>query len=1305
MKRTMANWAAMIVVLLTCVPAMAATITWDGDTDTDWLNDANWVGGAKPGTTSTAAFDSTVTPYQPTLNGAASIDILSFTQRTDSTGWTLGGTGTLTLATSASAADPAIQVNSGSHTINANLALSTAYINLATAGSMLTINGTMSGGSINATGSGILRVNGLMNSRFYGRGGMVVFGSDDSWARSEASVFYLFASTTVAAAGDRVFSSGVYGGSNTFTFGDSTGTYNGNITLLGNGGGSGGYVKTSSNTLTVTRTMGGSSGWSVNNGTLKLLNVIDQPFGGVGSASALTITGGTLDLGGSSTATFGYTASGGTITNTNSARTSIFEVPSTSGGVISTLYTGNLSHWWAPSSSSSLEGGDYTFTGDLRLGAKSYTLTFRNAGRLTNANSVIVAGSRLGVDNSGTVLTDRIADGIPITLAGGGLVFTGKTGVDVTETLGTINLPVGHNRLSLTTPTTSGTQTVTIGAINRSAGGGLVMDLQTRTAVKSSVALTPVNSMLAPWLISDTDAGGTGATFLTYDNTLGFRPIASYDKTSLVGTGFTDKVDLSAGGSMSGSVNVYALRTSGSITGSGTLTIASGGLIMAASSDTNIAPDLRFADASDNAVEAIIYTGNNNTRTRTIQGNIVTSAGLTKIGKSTLKLMNPATGNWSGLTSVNSGQLTFNTTSAIYVPDDLTVSSSKAGETGSGFDAEVLFTADNQIASDSVVTVRSNAKLNVAGTSQSIGGLNIIADANSVANVVVSKATGGGRLTLNGDVHSEFYYPNYNVYTPQISSGNTSGALGELDLNGVRTFDTNIAWYVNMAALDVYTTVINTAAGSKGLIKTGNGILQFRVANTFAGPITVSGGLLRGLAAASGSPFGDTGNAVSMLESGGLSLMGLSTASTTTAVGNATFSGVNPIELSNANTTYYVLLQMNALTRAGRGTLIAKTNGLSVVDSYNRFAVTSGAPANDGAIAMTDAYYFHQFNGPLDTQVTFAKWDATYGFRPVTYSAKTDLNLAVATDIFDSNETQVLTADRSVYALRTYNRNVSGPYTLTIAGHSTDNNAGLIFNGDITVSSNLKFGAAGAAEGIVFANINRAPTISGQVLTTGGLTKTGLGTLVLSADNSATLSGGTWIVGGTLRAGHAKALGVGDVVIQAGTTLDIGGNFTFENDVFKGVGQVTTGSYVFTVGASSKVAPGMSIGTLTVEDLDFRGTYDWEFNETANDLIVAQTLAFGSGAATLNVLWTGSGDAPTGTWTLMTYAGADPTNATWTVNAPSGLVGLVTVDGANDRVLLTLSTESVPEPATLVLLAVGGLTLGAGAVRRHRRRS
>lgn len=188
-----------------------------------------------------------------------------------------------------------------------------------------------------------------------------------------------------------------------------------------------------------------------------------------------------------------------------------------------------------------------------------------------------------------------------------------------------------------------------------------------------------------------------------------------------------------------------------------------------------------------------------------------------------------------------------------------------------------------------------------------------------------------------------------------------------------------------------------------------------------------------------------------------------------------------------------------------------------------------------------------------------------------------------------------------------------------------------------------------------------------------------------------TYSGGTYVEKqgneNEMYVHHNNALGSGPVELQSDadnkSAFALSANLTMPN-AFRGRGKISTGAFLLTTTGSIEprdtglAAVTKNVGTIYFEDLKFGSdsqgcTYTWQYNDTTNDVVACDTLAFGNAVHALNVEWLGTGAAPTGTYTLFTYAGADPSVGDFIVHAPAGLRGDVSVDTANNKVLITLS--------------------------------
>jgi hypothetical protein len=294
-------------------------------------------------------------------------------------------------------------------------------------------------------------------------------------------------------------------------------------------------------------------------------------------------------------------------------------------------------------------------------------------------------------------------------------------------------------------------------------------------------------------------------------------------------------------------------------------------------------------------------------------------------------------------------------------------------------------------------------------------------------------------------------------------------------------------------------------------------------------------------------------------------------------------------------------------------------------------------------------------------------YDPTLGLKPCAYE-KTDLT-GLPAQKANLTTAQTMTGDKEVWALKTAVSiaQSNGLWTLTIGS------GGLLCNGTCTIQPAVRFGGDGTGEALVYVNAGFCGTMAGPIVTSGGLTKFGDGILALPSA-SPSFSGPIWVQGGTVSLSHPDALGTGaePIHLQSGARLDVACPWTLTRPV-SGLGAISTTSNTLVIAAEGSLSPGFGeIGTLQVEDVDFRGTYNWKYREAGADLIKAVNLTFG-GTLTVRAVWVGAGRAAEGQYTLFTYAGADPVLGAWVVQAPLGRQGALSVDAANKRVLLTLT--------------------------------
>lgn len=450
------------------------------------------------------------------------------------------------------------------------------------------------------------------------------------------------------------------------------------------------------------------------------------------------------------------------------------------------------------------------------------------------------------------------------------------------------------------------------------------------------------------------------------------------------------------------------------------------------------------------------------------------------------------------------------------------------------------------------------------------------------------------------------------------------------------------------------------------------------------------------------------------------------------------------------------------LTFSGITRLTPDTNGNRTVNSIT-FSAGAGSFTLEGD------------NGPNSETLTFAGTgagvtqlsgnDQTFTVNRVQWSASSVLNVSGAGDLIFGNGTSsasnfygsgaltktgtggalVLNADNSHWsggltvsagavearfsgsALGTGAVNVASGSTLRVAtgGLTFANDLSLAGSLSVTASGSTSFTGGVAASGTATLDVATGAMlgVSGVVSGTADLSKTGAGTLMLSAAGGNSFAGDITVSAGTLSAGADGVFGTADVLlIAAGATVDLGGSAQTVNALagaglldFGSAGSLTLGSgtslfsgsfagvgtIVIGAGATLQLgadfsASGLAIrlngGTLnlnghtaTFAGLDIAASSVIDFGGTSS--VAFDTIGFADNVAMLTVTGWTEDDA----FETANFPGVTPDIAA------SGGVAQVAFDGfPSDHSAWSSYDQRVrpiPEPPGLgsVLIALGGL--------------
>jgi len=267
-----------------------------------------------------------------------------------------------------------------------------------------------------------------------------------------------------------------------------------------------------------------------------------------------------------------------------------------------------------------------------------------------------------------------------------------------------------------------------------------------------------------------------------------------------------------------------------------------------------------------------------------------------------------------------------------------------------------------------------------------------------------------------------------------------------------------------------------------------------------------------------------------------------------------------------------------------------------------------------------------------------------------------------------------------------------------------ENAKSLQFDDSYTLSGG---GLTLAAAGTLTVANGATATITTPVTLTGGTTKLGAGTLILNGSKNFT--GGLVINAGTLRAGHANAIGgtANSATVNSGATLEIGAGITFDRAIalHDGATLQAAGAAISNGIATVAADAAVTLGTVNAADTLTIGNAANDFTGGANSTVTIG----GPGAVRLaqNSNYTGAWIVPAGTrldLVTATSSGATPASGltlsggTLAGRAGSGIsfaasqAGAMTLT-ADSTLLSDRSTASAGLTYTFGTLSMGAHTL------------
>lgn len=367
-----------------------------------------------------------------------------------------------------------------------------------------------------------------------------------------------------------------------------------------------------------------------------------------------------------------------------------------------------------------------------------------------------------------------------------------------------------------------------------------------------------------------------------------------------------------------------------------------------------------------------------------------------------------------------------------------------------------------------------------------------------------------------------------------------------------------------------------------------------------------------------------------------------------------------------------------AMTIGGTGTLTISSGGLIARDGTQTINVPVAFGA-EAVIYSTDnaGYTVLNLNGPVsgsNGMTIFGGAGVYLGSAANTFSGPVTVNHGTLTINGAAGLTDGVGLTRGegivlpvhlgtagVLNLNGRNQRIGGlDGTGRMLSHNTNASSLIIVRDDARISR-FSGNIAGAS----------APAASGL-----SLIKQGNGTQILAG--SLNYGGTTTIDGGLLQIDGTLEAGSGEVIVNAGGTL--GGN----------------GVILRSVVSSGSIAPGASVGSLTVDSLSLESgsVLDWEVGDEGVDLLTVTGLLEINGPVTLNV--SAAGTLGEGTYTLMTFGSLEGLLSDITFGSVPGGYAYDLQQGLDSINLVVM----VPEPSALALVG-----LAVPVLLRRRRRS
>ncbi len=959
--------------------------------------------------------------------------------------------------------------------------------------------------------------------------------------------------------------------------------------------------------------------------------------------------------------------------------------------------------------------GTNTYSGATTI--ESGIINASGGSAIGDTSAVLVAGT-FGVLNSEVI--GSLAGTGAVRLASGQILTTGGNNADTTFS-GRLVQSGGLTKVGTGTMTMTGANTYTGATVvdggRLAIGGG--------ASLSDSSGLTIASGASLELLSADETVGsltGAGEALLN-----GYRLIAGGDNSStsysgiMSGTGGLTKtgtgtMTVTGANSFTGGTDItggtLAIGGGTSLSDTASLTIAAGAALILTDGDETVGSLAGAGDVTLNGFRLIAGGDNSST---IYSGTLDGTGGLTKTGTGTLTL--DGTNTYSGATNITAG--------TVQVSDAAALGSGALALEGSG-----TLRASATFGSGAAISLTASGT--GGGTFQVDGGM-ILTLTGLISGTGSLSKTGTGELVIgSGTPNSYGGATNVDAGTLRAIGGNaigdtsivtvTAGAAlildaaetigvlagsGAVTLNGTLTTGGTHADSTYAGAMD----------GAGGLTKTGTGTMTLTGTNAYSGATIVDGGRL---AIGGGSSLSDTAG---LTIAAGASLELLDSNETVGALAGAGGVTLNSHQLfvggDNSSSVYSGIMSgTGGLTKTGTGTMtMTGTNTFT-----GATGITGGTLAIGGGASLSDTSALSIAAGAA---LVLTDADETVG--SLAGAGHVALNGFRLTVGGDNSSTAFSGALDGAGGLTK-----TGTGTLTLEGTNSFSGGAAITGGTVQASSaaalgsgglslegagtlqasgNIAYGgtisltpSGGAGGGTFQVDGSRTLELTGAISGTGGLDKTGAGTLILGGGGANTYGGATNINTGTLIATGGDAIGnTSAVTVAFGAMFVVAGNETVGS--LAGTGQVTLNANLTSGGAADTVFDGnmtgsggltkTGTGTLTLTGTN---TFTGTTAVSAGGLDVAGRL---SGDVTVaNLATLGGSGSIAGTVNVQTggtLTGAQPAGLSMGgLNLAAGSSLNVTLDAPSQTAVFNV-TGDLTLGGTMNVTGVGGF--GAGVYR------